>query len=287
MNRLNNSIAWKRVFGCAVILAGMGSLLGAQPQDPLEESEVRAEETQGAEQLQSDDRHLHRTHELATYWQQKHQRVLAKLEQPVDYKFSETPLEEVIEYFSSANEINFSIDNSALDTLGLDSSLPITQQMRDVALRQALGLILSQHDLTYVVREGIAVVTSQEEAEESLVVRTYSVRDLLTKRQPNESMDKLIDVITTCVEPDTWQHVGGPGAICPYQGVLVVDQTDRIHTDIERLLTQLRSEINAAGGPTIPIAVPTRREGGGRFGGRIEPSRRAHDVPRREGAVRD
>jgi len=60
--------------------------------------------------------------------------------------------------------------------------------------------------------------------------------------QPREfDMDSLIDTITSCIKPTTWDTVGGPGSISPIGGMLVVSQTQGIHQEIEKLLENLRA----------------------------------------------
>lgn len=209
------------------------------------------------------------------HWEAEQRRMQALFERPIEYEFTDTPLEEMMERLSSKHGFNYSIDNMALDTLGLDSSLPISHSMSGVCLRQALEMILGQQDLTYVIREGIVMVTSFEEAEEMLSTNIYPVRDLLHSNQLNESMDQLIGVITRTIERDSWEEVGGPGSIVAYQGVLTISQTHRTHAQIDRLLGQLRTAIDASGGPTIPLPqkeMPAQGRGGGGFGGGDRPN---------------
>ncbi len=54
--------------------------------------------------------------------------------------------------------------------------------------------------------------------------------------------DTLIELIETTIEPDTWEEVGGPGAIDGFPGnlSLVVSQTQDVHEKIRDLLEQLR-----------------------------------------------
>jgi hypothetical protein len=53
-------------------------------------------------------------------------------------------------------------------------------------------------------------------------------------------MDDLIDTITTTVEPNTWDDVGGPGSITSLGGLLVVQQTPSVHDKLATLLDTLR-----------------------------------------------
>src|SRR5690606_35232450 len=52
----------------------------------------------------------------------------------------------------------------------------------------------------------------------------------------------LIELITSTIAPESWDEVGGPGAVSPYQGnlSLVISQTQEIHEQIADLLEQLR-----------------------------------------------
>lgn len=54
--------------------------------------------------------------------------------------------------------------------------------------------------------------------------------------------DTLIELITTTVEPDSWDEVGGPGTIAdfPTNLSLVISQTQEVHEKISDLLEQLR-----------------------------------------------
>ncbi len=54
--------------------------------------------------------------------------------------------------------------------------------------------------------------------------------------------ESLIELITTTIAPDSWDEVGGPGAIQEFEGnlSLVISQTQDVHDQIADLLEQLR-----------------------------------------------
>ena len=54
--------------------------------------------------------------------------------------------------------------------------------------------------------------------------------------------DSLISLITSTVQPSTWEEVGGTGTIAPFETnlSLVISQTQEVHEDIKELLEQLR-----------------------------------------------
>lgn len=61
------------------------------------------------------------------------------------------------------------------------------------------------------------------------------------KERELSDAENLIHLITTTVEPDTWDEVGGPGTIAEYKGLLVVSQTWEVHEKVERLLNMLHT----------------------------------------------
>src|SRR5690606_24489771 len=97
--------------------------------------------------------------------------------------------------------------------------------------------------LTYVVRDGLLLITTPDEAAKVPILRLYDVVDLLTP--PNDptavpDYDALIELITTVVEPTTWDEVGGPGSIAPVQCCIAISQTEEVHQQIAELLADLR-----------------------------------------------
>jgi len=52
--------------------------------------------------------------------------------------------------------------------------------------------------------------------------------------------DQLTDLITSSVQPDSWDEVGGPGSITSFNGIYVVAQTMRVQDKVEQLLNLVR-----------------------------------------------
>ncbi len=72
------------------------------------------------------------------------------------------------------------------------------------------------------------------------VLRTYNVSDLAPGKG-NARLEELIQAITSCVNPDSWQDVGGAGDIRPLAGGKIkVFQTPGVHAKITGLLKALR-----------------------------------------------
>ncbi len=203
---------------------------------------------------------------LVDQWSQKNEALKQKLEGSAAVEFFVTPLEEACAFLSESLDNHILIDYAALEQLGLDSSLPITMKINNVAWRSALDAILDPHELTYYCKDGILVITSWEKEETQLETHIYDVQNLMNPSQPLESIDALQNLITTTVKPNSWAQAGGPGSIVSYQATLVVSQTQRNQESIAKLLRELDKQIASAGGPVLPFRQPNPGLSGGRFG---------------------
>jgi beta-lactamase regulating signal transducer with metallopeptidase domain len=201
------------------------------------------------------------------------------LSQPVEVRFNNEPLSDVVDKLSAAVGVNFRLNPEGLRAEGVTSDIPVNLRLRDpVSLRSALNLILEPLHLSYAIRNEVLEITSEEVRRAEVVPRVYNVGDLvipipaavmgesgapedftawaLWSRQqafpkpaanvpptgPQPDFDTLIETITSTVAPESWDKVGGPGAIHPHAGnlSLVITQTQEVHARIAELLEQMR-----------------------------------------------
>ncbi|HWB14424.1 MAG TPA: VWA domain-containing protein, partial [Pirellulales bacterium] len=106
-------------------------------------------------------------------------KILAALDEKTELDFADQPLEDVVEYLQQRHEINIQLDGKALSDAGVGSDTPITRSIKGITLRSALKLLLSELDLTYVIRNEVLMITSKTEAENLLSTRVYPVADLV------------------------------------------------------------------------------------------------------------
>lgn len=71
---------------------------------------------------------------------------------------------------------------------------------------------------------------------------------------------RLMNLLTTTVQPETWTEAGGTGSIAEFEGLIVVRQSAKIHKEVEKVLTMLRE---AAGKPTPASDKEAKKEAGG------------------------
>jgi general secretion pathway protein D len=251
-----------------------------------------------------------------------------KLRTPVSLEFTNAPLSKVVDYLAKIAEINIYLDPKGLAEEGVTTDTPVTIEVRqEIMLKSALNLILQPLHLSYIVKDEVLKITSEQMRDSEVITRTYNVADLVVPipnfvpmpmglsaayhdamgsigfgggnvsfgstttplavvasrdgkggngainpnvlaqlsssstggllgqpKQPigygpgglgggtQADFDSLIELITSTVKPTTWDTVGGPGSIAPFETNLsiVVSQTQDVHEEIVDLLEQLR-----------------------------------------------
>jgi hypothetical protein len=82
------------------------------------------------------------------------------------YDFIETPLSEVLDYFSEMAGVDIFVNERTLDQASISVNAPVTMNLRDVRPRTALRLILDSVDksLFFSVVDGVVVVSALKQA---------------------------------------------------------------------------------------------------------------------------
>ncbi len=107
------------------------------------------------------------------------QRINATLGDETTHTFVELPLEDAIRQLSEAHGIPIVVDRRALEEIGLSADVPVTIDLKNVTLRSFLRLMLRELDLTYMIKDEVMQITTDEAAEANLINRVYPVGDLV------------------------------------------------------------------------------------------------------------
>jgi len=102
-----------------------------------------------------------------------------RLQQPVSIDFRDKPLSEVLDHLRSLYGINIVPDEPALQAAGISLNQPVTIRLDNRPLRTCLNLILQNARLTWIVRDGVYIVTTEEGKRGKLVQKVYPVADLI------------------------------------------------------------------------------------------------------------
>jgi|GEM_PF-4632195 len=163
-------------------------------------------------------------------------RILEVLRKDVSVAFDGETLIDAIDGIASDLQIPIVFDRNALSEESMDPtsetvSLP---PIENISLASALKLMLDELDLTFVVKNEVLAITTKTAASEHLVTRVY-------RRDSNWKLteEQITNAIESTVLPDSWENIGGPGAIAIVNGGLVINNSMKAHTEINQLFAKL------------------------------------------------
>jgi len=168
-------------------------------------------------------------------------RLIRALNTTLNANFNDSKLQDALDYLATVSGLTIIIDKSALDDVQANYNTPVTFVLKQpVSVRTALRGILGNLGLTYVInREGVVWVTTTARAREFMVTKTYNIGDLAVpigfnffpEAQEALNVLGLIETIVTSIDPESWEHRGGPGTIRYFAPTrsLVIRQSAEIH----------------------------------------------------------
>jgi hypothetical protein len=182
-------------------------------------------------------------------------RILQALAQPIQVEFKGSRLQDVVDTISTMTGTAIMIDKPALDENQLSYDTPVSFSLKNkVATRTALRAMLNQLGLTYVVRDGVLQITSLPRARDMMVTKSYYIGDLvavsgffggstqyglaLDQAQLAQNVGGIVEMITSSLDPMSWQGKGGNGTIgfnIPTMS-LIVRQSAEVHMMLSREL---------------------------------------------------
>ncbi|MFQ5734360.1 MAG: hypothetical protein ACE5KM_20675 [Planctomycetaceae bacterium] len=159
-----------------------------------------------------------------------------KLATAVTVKFDGSSLREVGEWIAKEQKIPVLFDKEAL----ADQKIPLGEAVNDRLDKEPLYLLLnrlSSLGLAWYVKDDILHITTIEVAGSRMSTKPYNVGDLL---DAGYKRDAVLDVARNATA-GPWMDEDGVGGKLEWLGdVLFVRQTDRMHREIQGLLSALR-----------------------------------------------
>jgi hypothetical protein len=180
---------------------------------------------------------------------EKEKTILRALNSPIKAQWRNSALRDVIEYLSTVSGQVLFIDKRAMEELNLTEESPVSFfAPREVTMRTALRKILQDNGMTYVVKDEVIYITSQQRAKDMMVTKTYYVGDLTTglgplgnplqvgpliaAQQEMENARIIADMIKEQLDPSSWQGGGGAGTITysPLNKAFIIRQSAEVHS---------------------------------------------------------
>jgi hypothetical protein len=163
-------------------------------------------------------------------------RIIRTLAKPTTVEFLDLPLEDCMTFLKEYHNVNVWIDRGTLTDAGVALDQPITLKLAGVTLESVLHLLLEPAQLDWLVQDEVLKITTKSWADKHPETRTYDIHNLIEAGHKHED---LIAAITKCIEPASWSGKDAAAGISHTGGVLVIRQSQRVHSDIAHLLEEL------------------------------------------------
>lgn len=107
-------------------------------------------------------------------------KIQQQLKTPVQLKYEDRPLAEVIEALSDMTGINIHLDPRGMEQEGVSTDTPVSINLRnEISLKSALDLILEPLHLGYTIKSDVLKITSEGMVKGEVITRVYYVADLV------------------------------------------------------------------------------------------------------------
>jgi hypothetical protein len=145
----------------------------------------------------------------------KERMILRTLDSPLSVSFKNSRFEDVIDYLQTVTGLPIVVFKTAMEEAGVTYDSPVTLQVKNVSGRSVLRKILSDLGLAYLIKDQTVEVVTPQQAREMMTVRVQYVGDLLFGGALARSIQaaQLIELITSTIDPQSWEVHGGPGKI--------------------------------------------------------------------------
>jgi general secretion pathway protein D len=103
-----------------------------------------------------------------------------KLRTPVSMQFTNAPLSKVLDYLAKVTEVNMYLDPRGLEQEGVTTDKLVTIDVRhEIMLKSVLNLVLQPLHLSYVIKDEVLKITSEQLRDGQVFTVTYPVGDLV------------------------------------------------------------------------------------------------------------
>jgi hypothetical protein len=196
----------------------------------------------------------------------KREAVERALDKNVDLAFKDTPLTEAVAWIREQTGVPVDFDRRALEDAGISvEEVKVTLTLRKVSLRAALRIMLRRLDLSYYIQHGSLFISDPSRASHALDTALFPIADLIDGLDSSgrriKDYETVIELITACVAPVTWDAVGGSGSLKEFDGTLAISQTPEMLAEVERFLRAIRiARQQQSTGDFTPLATDFENE---------------------------
>ncbi|CAN5911389.1 hypothetical protein BH23PLA1_BH23PLA1_31280 [soil metagenome] len=106
-----------------------------------------------------------------------------KLNETISLNMEDSTIGEAVEFLRNYTGLNVVLDSRALQDLALTRDAPVSLVVQNIKLKTALKFLLERHGLSYMIRDGVLVITTPQ-ARGDTFTRVYQVTDLVIPPNP-------------------------------------------------------------------------------------------------------
>jgi hypothetical protein len=186
-------------------------------------------------------------------------KIRTALHEATTMDFTETPLQDVVDYLKEVHHIQIQLDTKALADAGIAPDTAVTRNLKGITLDSSLKLLLSGLELTTVVTNGVLLITTHQAANQMVDVRVHDLSDMIDEDDDAEELAGLLQSLFMPGRPseskrgeadrspsDSPGSFGASVQIAPYQKVLLIRAPIIEQEKLEGILSELREKLKAA-----------------------------------------
>lgn len=172
-----------------------------------------------------------------------------------EWKLESTTLAELANLISQRTGVPTKINDNAVFDNNFRRDVKLTGKWPNASAAAVMKDVFAMLNLAVEYRDDVYVITSPEDAESTLKLKVYPVRDFFAAEDQAKAEWRtsiapfaadyrtLINTVTETIDQQSWVDVGGPGTIESFESadVIVVTQTDEVHQQLEKLLQEIRA----------------------------------------------
>jgi hypothetical protein len=191
---------------------------------------------------------------------EQHEAAITKaLDKTIAVDIKGVPIEQAVRDLAHLISVPVEFDRERIKDDGVSLDTPVTLNVPQITLRSALRLMFEHEQLAFLVANETLLVTTSQSAADMLETRIYDVSDLVLTRDAKvpgrADFTSLMNVISTCVQPDSWENLSGSGSIMPISSgalrSIAVRQMQDVHDQVARILADLRKARRSPGDDSV------------------------------------
>jgi len=138
--------------------------------------------------------------------------------------------------------IPYFLDVPSLQEAGIQHNVLVNlSQTDEITKKEWLENILAQHDLAWVVKHEMLVITSKRAARGNKIHRLHYVGDLISDLGDLASeIMKMFDTIMTKIDPDSWRDGDAAMTFHPATLSIAVRHFEDVHAQVEDMFNRIR-----------------------------------------------